>query len=141
MTEEEKLKRKYIIKKYIRDTLVGSYFSMVTSLFSIFLSIQLYFHPELFLGYAFYSRVGENPSFVTFVTTVFFIVSLLVLIGIFFRNERLEQVALTLLTAAWTGYGLLFLFSPPANTYWLYAGYFITMLLGIVMKEIRPVER
>lgn len=89
--------------------------SLLLSIISIIYGFQLVISPEIFDQYKVYELVSRITS-ATLLGSLFLLIGLLKLIGVFINYKLMKRLSLTALTLLWTMLWVLFALSSVNNT-------------------------
>lgn len=129
------------IKNSLRANLYANYFGFIAGCFSIGNSILILLTPQLLFQYRFQEYFGNSQYVLYIMYRLFLVAGLAVVISILAQNEKCKRIFSTLLSSLWFARFLLFLFSPPVNTYYAQSLFLFLILIGVTMKEVRVIGK
>lgn len=128
-------------KNSLVSNIYANYFGFITALFTIANSLIILRHENLLFQYRFEEYFGESNYTLYVMYVLFLIVGISVIISILYQNEKYKRIFTTFLSGIWCARFILFLMSPPANTYYVQAVFVFLILIGVTVKEVRHIGK
>ena len=128
-------------KNSLVSNLYANYFGFITALFTIANSLIILSNENLLFQYRFDKYFGES-SYVLYIMYMLFFSHWNIGDHIYFcQNEKHKRIITTFLSGIWCARFILFLMSPPENTYYAQAMFVFLILIGVTVKEVRYIGK
>ena len=128
-------------KNSLVSNLYANYFGFITALFTIANSLIILSNENLLFQYRFDKYFGESSYALYIMYMLFLVTGILVIISIFCQNEKHKRIITTFLSGILCARFILFLMSPPENTYYAQAMFVFLILIGVTVKEVRYIGK